>query len=426
MGHLFSRSHFKLFVWFVLIPALAGCGKTAAVNPSIGVLSAVQTDTVVTAGSSPIAQEQASGYETGLKAASLTFAPKNINETTPQGDIQRTIRDLVESPQAPLLAVLGATSNTATSHAASLVNFFNLPMLVPSASGDNLFPSNNLWAFRLSAPGAAYAQYLFGSVLTQQALGAGPAAANDPLALVPELKVAILYEQNTFGESAAVATATAAMGQSFKVGVYRNFRPDNPDPASLKDLVTQVNKKGVQLVYLIASDPAVARSLVQTFRSTFTAQTMPILVGQAGGFAALDFLSSPEAEGVYVMRQKIDRTSCPAGVKSMYDAQSYAAVYLLDQAVQQARTNLAGTGSSFSLLGRAAPTPLQQREAIRDVLKQANLDLPCLGKVAFDNAGQNKLLRLELVNVKKGQSVASSPTEFLDLLKKRLASEVLQ
>ena len=414
--------------WLIIISmffAISGCAKAGSQSYAVGFLSNTAINGPAS-GVTGIAVEQKSGYEAGLEAASTTFETKNIIETAQQGDIQRTFRDLAEDPQAPLLAILGATSNNASSHAASLANFFNIPMLVPSASGDNLFPSNNLWAFRLSAPGTAYANYLFGSLITKQAMDTISSALGSPVGVVPQLKIAILYEQNTFGESAAVATATAAIAQSIKIGVYSNFKPDNPDPASLKLLANKVKEAGVQLVYLVSSDPGMAKNLVQTFRSVFDAQSMPILVGQAGGFAALDFLGSAQVAGVYVLRQQIDRTNCPANIQSGYDAQSYAAVYLLDQAVQQARTNLAGASKQFSLSGLAAPTALQRREAIRDALKLTNIDVPCLGKVAFDNAGQNKLLKLELIKGTKGQAAANSAIEFLDALKKRLANDLLQ
>ena len=419
---------------FFLAVFLSACGKASTPPAAIAVLSGnpAQSQTAVIAGvptESPaaavsgIALEQQNGYALGLKAAKVNFTTTNLNENTGQSAIQRSIRDLVEDPKSPLLAILGATSNSETSHAAALVNFFNVPMLVPSASGDGLFPSNNLWAFRLSASGSAYANYLFGSVLTKPYLDAIYTGANG--AAVPPLKVAVLYEEDSFGENAAVATAIAAMGQSIKVTGYGNFKAGNPDPTGLKTLINSVKQNGVQMVYLVASDTAVARNLVQTFQSVYaTGAPLPIMVGQAGGFASLEFLASPEAEGIYVMRQKIDRTSCPVDIKSMYDAQSYASVFLLDQAVQLARSSLAAIPTQFSISGQNGPTLLQQREAIRDALKGLNTNAPCLGPVAFDTAGQNRLVQLELINVKNHQNVITSPTDFENIIKTTLENGI--
>ena len=422
---------------FCLTLFLSACGKAATPAVSIGVLSGlpVQDPAAVSAGlpiASPlaavagIALEQQNGYTLGFKAAKANFATTSLNENAGQSELQRSIRNLVEDPRSPLLAIVGATSNSETSHAAALVNFFNVPMLVPSASGDNLFPSNNQWAFRLSPAGTAYANYLFGSVLTKPFLDAIYTGANG--ATIPPLKVAVLYEEDSFGENAAVATATAAMGQNILVTSYGNFKAGNPDPTNLKNLITSVRDNGVQVVYLVASDTPVARNLVQTFQSVYgITAPLPILVGQAGGFASLEFLASPEAEGVYVMRQKLDRTSCPAEIKSIYDAQSYASVSLMDQAVLLARATLAAIPTQFSLAsltGQNGPTVLQQREAIRDALKGLNVNAPCLGPVAFDTTGANKLVQLELINIKNHQIVISAPTDFENTIKTTLLNGI--
>ena len=416
---------------------LTGCGKAATPPVSISVLSGmpVQNPAAVSAGlpsATPvvavagIALEQQNGYTLGFNSAKVNFATTNLNENAGQGELQRSIRNLVEDPKSPLLAILGATSNNETSHAAALVNFFNVPMLVPSASGDNLFPSTNLWAFRLSASGTNYANYLFGSVLTKPFLDAIYTGANG--AVVPPLKVAVLYEEDSFGENAAVATAMAAMGQSIKVTGYGSFKAGNPDPTGLKNLITSFMNNGVQVVYLVVSDTPAARNIVQTFQSVYgNTAPLPILVGQAGGFASLEFLASPEAEGVYIMRQKIDTSNCPAEIRSTYDAQSYASVYLMDQAVLLARSSLVAIPTQFSLAtltGQNGPTILQQREAVRDALKGLNVKAPCLGPVAFDTAGQNKLVQLELINVKNHQVVISSPTDFENIIKTALENGI--
>lgn len=418
---------------------LSGCGKSVSGSTSVGVLSDIAADVKPVAG---IALEQKNGYDAGFKNAGVKFALANINEGASQGDIQSIIRNKVEDTQSPLIAMLGATSNNATSHAAALVNFFNIPMLVPSANGDNLFPSNNLWAFRLGARGEDYARYLFGTVITKQAMdeiGKSLTSVNS-LGVTPQLKIAILYEQNTFGESAAVATAIAAMAQSTEtaattvtpatqsvyIAVYTNFKDKNPDQASLDKLVNKVKEANVQLVYLVSSDPAVAKTLMRTFRTQFDKQSLPILIGQSGGFAAQDFLASKDADGVYVLQQKIDRTDCPANIQFSYDAQSYAAVSLLSTAVQNADTTLTKkTGAWFSISWPKKITILQQREAIRDELKQFKGNVPCMGMVAFDNAGQNKLLSLELTRVKKDKVAVTSTVDFLSDLKKRFFNDLL-
>jgi len=412
----------KILIMLILLAITAGCGKAPSVGNTIGVMSLSTADGTLS-GFSAIGNEQKSGYETGLGAVSTKFTIKDINESSAQSDIQKTILGMAEDPQNPIVAMLGASSNIATSRAAALVNFFNVPMVVPSAYGDNLFPSNNLWAFRLSAPGSAYATNIFGNILTKANSGSDATSQVE----YPGLKIAILYEQNTFGESAAVAAAKAAMAQSIKIGLYDKFPVQSPDPDTINKLMDQAKRNKVQLVYVISSDPAVAKMLVQAFRAKFDPATMPIIVGQAGGFASLDFLNAPEAQGVFVFRQKIDASACPAEVKSIYQAQSYASVYLLDQAVTQAQNSLKANPSKWlSAQPDLSAQSVTLREKVRDILKDTNLNLPCIGMVAFDNTGQNKLLHIELISVNQGKTLTNQVDAFSSALILRLKRDSLQ
>lgn len=410
----------KLGLLFLAV-LLTGCGSTPSVSTSIGVLSSMTADSA--AGSAPsIAIEQKNGYQTGLDTVSTKFTIENIDENNSQSDIQKTILGMAEDPKSPIIAMLGASSNLATSHAAALVNFFNVPMLVPSANGDNLFPSNNLWAFRLSAPGSAYAGYMFGSLLTKANAGSEALSQNE----FPGLRVAILYEQNTFGESAAVAAAEAAMAQSIKIGLYANFPAHNLDPDTINKLMDDVKAKKIQMAFVISSDPGVAKTLVQALNASFGPASMPVIVGMAGGFASQDFLTAPEAQRVFVLRQQMFAADCPADVKSIYQAQSYASVYLLDQAITQAITELKKSPAQWF----APPTSISTqsitfREKVRDVLKETNTTLPCIGPVAFDNTGQNKLLKIELITVSKGETLTNQLDVFANSLKLRLQRDSL-
>ncbi len=60
------------------------------------------------------------------------------------------------------------------------------------------------------------------------------------------------------------------------------------------------------------------------------------------------------------------------------------------------------------------------RETLRDRLKETNLNVPCLGKVAFDNTGQNKLLQFELLAIKNGSASIVTTADFLQAVIKKL------
>jgi len=401
--------HFFLHIgvgWVCLF--LAACQAVTPFNAA-GIL-VEETADVPNVGVTLVA-EQTSGYQQAGTAADFDLVLKYATEGSQEDDVQVAMRTLAEKEK--VLVVLGATSNEASMRAAALANFFNVPLVIPNSTADNLLPSNNLWSFRLSAPGEAHAAFLFGQIMNKQALRQ---SQGDDSMLA--LKIAILYEQNTFGESAAVATAKAAMQQELEIGLYANFDPQNPDAASLQELVTGVWQQQADLVYLISSQASVARQLVQAMHNQYSAEFMPVVVGQAGGFSSLEFLQSPEAAGVYVLQQRLDPKNCPVDLHSITEAQAYAALYLVNYAVTVTQAPVVEKPTLKLPGGLTEKDRLtSQREAVRDVLKAANLDLPCLGPVAFDNMGQNKNVQFELITFRDGEFQPVSQETFLEVLR---------
>ena len=413
----FKYSSIPLFLC-VFAVSLSACHANTKVELPVGGLwgASASNGEIDWKTASLLAQEQHAGFDLANEDAG--FVEYSFAEGNRKDDVQMVVRTMVEGQEAekidPVIAILGGTTNEATTRATSLANFFNVPMIVPSASGDNLLPTNNLWAFQLSAPDSAYADYILGSVLTKQVLSSG--LEDD---FTPELRIAIFYEQNTYGESAAVATATQALKQEFEVVVYEKFDADDPDASSLRILANEVIDLDAQVVFVISSNPVVAQEIVQTFTSLLDSRSMPVMIGMAGGFTSQEFLGSPQAESVYVLRQQMNEANCPAEIGSLYAAQSYAAVKLLEYAVaESAKLELDLT--NVSLDNVKVDGLALQREAVRDELKEANLELPCLGRVAFDNNGQNKQLRFEIIETDGGKTSRLPMDEFVILVKQRM------
>jgi ABC-type branched-subunit amino acid transport system substrate-binding protein len=422
-----KKTNKLLSIWpllgLLLAISLSGCARTQTLlNPDlpVGTIWQVPVDERGEAdwvAASAMAREQFSGYVMASDATGeITIQDVLAGEGNQQDELQVSVRNMVEDDR--IVTLVGATSNQASTRAAALVNFFELPMIIPSANGDDLMPSGNLWAFRLSAPGEAYAKHLFGTLLTKINLSQTTDADADSETAKVALRIAVLYEGNTFGESAAVATARAALGQEMEIRVYGNFDPETPDPERLTDLMNQIMEQDVQLVYLVTSSPAVGRTLVQLFNNRFQPASMPLLVGQAGGFATSEFLESEAASSIYVMRQQILADRCPPEIDSLYEAQTFAAIYLLEQAIQQAQE-----GQPEEKLLSMVQDPRAElaafRELIRDKLKEINLNTPCLGTVAFDNSGQNKELKFELITAQAGQVSIVAMDEFLSAVRQR-------
>jgi len=417
--HLVKRLHQATLL--LLLLGLAGCTSEEALQTRIGILSGGAS--AEAAASAPvIAAEQQSGYDQAAKMLNLDIPTIKAIEGADVDAVQIAVRALVE--ENDVTAIIGSSTNEAAMKAVSLVNFFNVPMVVPSASGDNILPSNNLWAFNLSAPSSSYANYIFGSLILKPAVipsVEGSAAANENSG-----RLAIIYEQNTFGESAAVAAAQAAMSLSMEITLYQPFKTENPDPMALKTLAKDVSESGAHLVYMVCSDPGMSVQLVDTLKDAYQNGLMPLLVGVEGGFASQPFLNSAEADGVYLIRQAIDRSDCPGDIDTVYEAKSYAALFLLEKALQQAEEQQPVESRLSAFINPATDELPLRREAVRDILKGINLSVPCIGQVAFDTSGQNKTQIFEILLVDDGLITSVSEDYFREALEQVIARGVLE
>lgn len=413
MRNKFPLSIFNIILLLVIIPALAGCSKLASSSSTVGVLSASTLDNSVPTDITSIANEQIAGYKQAEAAKNNHMQLEYTFEDDPHNDIQVLIRNLAQDKKQPVDAIIGATANDITLQIAGLVNFFQVPMLIPTADGEALFPSNNLWAFRLSAPSSAYASYLFTTVLNQTNLGVLSTSANANLGL----SIAILYEQNTFGETAAVATAQAALAQGISIADYENFPVENPSIEELTTLANNVRSQNPTLVYLIASVPATAEALIGALGTSDTTfpSTTPIILGQAGAFTSESFLNSAQANGIYILRQKWNKDNCPADLTSYYQAQAYGTTVLLNYAVGLTNQTMAAD-KKWYVRTSSADELVKFREALRDNLKATNMNVPCFGNVAFDTTGQNKSLEFELITEKNGNTSLVSAKDFITLV----------
>jgi len=409
----------RLFFLLALF-SLSACARSTstALNYPIGSVwnVPVEDGEVDWEAASVLAQEQHAGFLMANEA--VDFNAYTFGEGNQKDDVQTAVRSMVEGQAEgaddPVAAILGATSNEATTRTVALANFFNVPMIVPSASGDNLLSDTNLWAFQLGASNSDYADYLLNTVLNKQIVYKGYEEGFEP-----EFRIAILHEQNTYGETAAVSAATFAMEQAYSIVVYEHFPADTPSEARLRALVNLALDKDAQMVVMISSNPDVALTLTKTFSELTSPQLRPLLVGLAAGFTSQEFMNSEFLDSTYVLHQQMDAGSCPAEIESLYAAQNYAAVNLLAATVHEVDTAPTLKDKKLAINTEAEKIMLY-REALRDAIRATDLELPCLGRVAFDNAGQNKFLRFEIVTSEAQQTKILLPQDFVDIVRNKI------
>jgi ABC-type branched-subunit amino acid transport system substrate-binding protein len=414
----------KSIIVGLLVAIIAiGCSKATIGNQSVGVLTGD-----LTSGDSKnaetLASEQQIGYELGLKNGNSGFKLVQKTEGDLEDDVQTAIRDMVEGNQ--IVALLGGTSNEATMRAASLTNFFNVPMVIPNADGENVIPSNNLWVFRLSAPSSAYAKYIFTEVIQKASPTETDTNTSDSNSSQSgTLKLAIIYEKNTFGENAAVSSAQISMDQSIKIVFYGSFTTGEDNAQEIISLAQTVNESGANLVYVISDNPDEAISITKTLKDAFGSGLAPIILGQGSGFDSQTFLNSDNATGVYVIRQAINSTDCPAEINTISKARSYASIFLLKDAVSQANKNIISSKLFSNFTNKNGDQISEQREKIRDSLKQTDMSVPCLGPVSFDNNGLNKVFSFEFLQVEKDKPTTVTADQFRTVVEQAVARDQL-
>lgn len=403
----------------LLLLGLAGCAPEQALQVKIGTLTG-SSAAELPAGVREIAVEQEAGYMLAADNLGLDYPVITGNEGSGNDDVQVSFRSLVED--GDVAAIIGATTDGATMRSVSLANFFNVPMVVPSAGGDNLLPSNNLWAFRLSAPSSSYASYIFGSLILKPA--PLPAAEGEPVDLAG--KLAIVYEQTTFGESAAVAAAHAAMDLSMEITIYQPFPAESKEPLKLEQIAGDIFESGAHLVYMVCSDPEIAQMLASAVKDQYQNSMMPVLLGMEGGFATNAFINSQAANGVYLVRQAIDRAECPQEIETIYQAKSYAGIVLLEKALTRADEQQPEQSRLDALTKTQVDLLSARRENVRDILKGMTITLPCLGQVSFDTTGQNKNQAFEVLLIEDGSTASVTQQDFRAVLEQVVVRGILQ
>jgi branched-chain amino acid transport system substrate-binding protein len=406
-------------ITILLLFILSGCsfGKSAkavqCLPIRIGVIIAHETQ--------ESGMEQKKGYEMaladinqagGIQGCPIELIYKNEGEETDTEAAQVAVMQLADEN---VLAILGGTTNDATMRAAAIASYFKVPLLIPSATSDEITQRGNQWVFRLSASNKSDAGTAFEMVRNE--LGAGA-------------KTVILYEQTSYGQSAAVVTATAAIAQEMDVIGYFSYSTQNGDLTALAEQVTELEP---EVVYIISSDQAQASGLLGTLQMQHLSANM--VIGHGPGFMDRSFLYDGNQE-VYtyldhlilvanwatdlpwhgmekykhdfqVYSQEHDQVST---IPVIDNVETYSALHLMAGALEQLTLTTPNGKKNQDLIG-------DQLKDYREKLAQAlrNLDVnqrdTLFGPVVFDGTGQNMQTTV-LVQVLEGSLVTVYPPKY--------------
>ncbi len=399
----------KIVLIILLVPLLAGCALPAQVTAKLPFLARLQPldCSLIRAGiligkdGDEVAEEQRDGYELalqqinqngGIQGCDLQLFYQTEEEVGSTNAASRqtylALRSLVEDDK--VAALLGGSSSPASMTAASLANYFNVPILIPSAGGAHILPENNRWGFRFHALESSMAGSVFELIKTE--FGAG-------------VQTVVVFEDSTFGHDAAIAAVNAALTSEMDVTGYFAY---NAAQTGSDVLAKEVMELQPQIIYLAFSDTAEAEKVLLALQVEKGSLGV-IEIARAGGFATHDFLlnSSPETLAaienlILVTRWSGDEQSADsqsvdeafitgfadytkakygeAQLPTLYNAEAYKSLMIL-------------ADSMNSMISGAAqpPTELKKmREDLRQTLFNYKEVSSAWGLVDFTAGGQNQ------------------------------------
>lgn len=383
----------------VILLTLTGCSalkkipflKQAEVAPcpglKIGVLIGAEGDA--------LADEQRDGYELALAEANadggpascpltLVYLPEEASGSSNQ--VYQAVRSLVEEQQ--VVAVLGGTSSSASMLAATLINRFSVPMLIPNTSSMTALPENNYWTFRVSADDEMYSQAVFDKIKTE---------------LGEEKTIAILFEDTSAGHDAAVTAAKMAGEQGYTVVQYSALDASQSGASLVNAWLDEETPPDV--FYLILNEPEQALGLIEALNKVRAA--LPLTFVQGNGFVSQALLESSEDILGKQTGQMLAVTSWEAQASeddsedtfltafARYTAEKYGAA-------RQPTPHSAMAYNSLRILqmtirsgsaawnAATAANVAAAREALRTDLQAYREVTPAWGTITFTTGGQNQ------------------------------------
>lgn len=271
------------------------------------------------------------------------------------------VAKLVDQEHVPL--ILGAYGSETTRAIVPSVTQKQIPLIIPTATADNVIETGSPWVSRICAGANAYAAAMAEFLKNNGA---------------PKT-MAIVYENTNFGQSNAKSMATAAPAAGIEVVAQEAYQASSPD---YKALLQRVKAKEPEVVYF-ASYLVDATALM---RQSAELELNPKFFAAAGtGFSAAEFPTEKGAgkyaEFTYSASQWLPNSRWAGskefdekyfkntgGHPAYHAMQAYAALMLAADAIKIANS--------------AEP------KAINDAIRKEHIDTP-FGPIAFDAKGQN-------------------------------------
>lgn len=345
--------------------SLVGCSKKGGDTVKIGVISSF------TGTQAAFGEAHKHGYEIALdeinnqggidgKKVELDYYD---DQSKPDIAVQG-VSKLVDQDQTPI--ILGSYSSESTKAIIGPVNKSEVPLIIPTATADNVMDSHSPWVFRICAGANDYARTTIAFLKDNGA---------------PKT-MAIIYENTNFGQSNMKAMTAAAQAAGIKLVAVESYEAKSPD---YKAVLQRVKAANPEVIYLCSY----LLDAVTLMRQAQEIDLNPRYYTSAGtGFAAAEFPTADKgagknAEYTFSVSQWLPEAKWQGGKEfdaeffkrygshpAYHAIQAYETLHVAAEAIKNAKS----TDSA----------------KIRDAIKSLDLKMTPFGPVKFDANGQNQ------------------------------------
>jgi branched-chain amino acid transport system substrate-binding protein len=267
--------------------------------------------------------------------------------------------------QDHVIALLGAYSSESTRAILNPVNTHRIPLVIPTATADNVMDSKSPWVFRICAGARDYASATIDFLKHN----------GDPKTL------AIVYEKTNFGQANMQAMKEAAQHAGINVVAAEEYEARAPD---YKAVLRRVKNKNPDVIYFCSY----LLDATTLMRQAQEVDLNPRYYTSAGtGFAAAEFPTSKgagkNAEYTFSVSQWLPEAPWPGSKE--FDAAYFKRTNTHPQyhAIEAYQSLLT---AAQAISNAKSPDPAR----VLDALKSIDLKMSAFGPVKFDAGGQNR------------------------------------
>ncbi len=357
--------------------------------------------------SSRTIQMQRRGFERGIKEyqSEIEFTEFILPEEKALSENATLLATLYSNEE--VLMSVGASCDMHTMYAAMTNTFFSIPILIPFSDGDLVTATGAEYSMRMAPVSQKYADYIGTNIFPpnlKQTIN-NLLFQNRPL---PEYEIdtAIFFADNFNGHESSVKITQKLMDNGLDIDYYRKY--------SGSDLLTIFNNcwneenstlKNTDILIIIAEDLNELPELGSILKYWDGSDHQPIIL--VLGYAPGTFdeeLWSDKYSNLYVIRQALDMSNCPADIVNHEEAIGYAAGYITQKALENGLQDAPKEPSGWHLWLKNDTEKLQihqsyvseMRERVFSAFMSMGGEIPCFGKPMFDTSSSERR-QLELV-----------------------------